>query len=86
MPHKDPATLSDQELLDEAKSLQSFSLTNALLIGFLAGIVIYSIFKSTFGLLMLIPLYMIHRFANDPRARRAAVLGQELKARGLKSQ
>lgn len=85
MPHKDPATLSDQELLDEAKSLQSFSLTNALLIGFLAGIVIYSIFKSTFGLLMLIPLYMIHRFANDPRARRAALIEQELKARGLKS-
>jgi hypothetical protein len=84
MPHKDPATLSDQELLDEARSLQSFSLTSALLIGFLAGIVLYSIFKSTFGLLMLIPLYMIHRFANDPRAKRAEAVDRQINTRNRK--
>jgi hypothetical protein len=58
--------------------------TNALLIGFLAGIVLYSIFKSTFGLLMLIPLYMIHRFANDPRAKRAEAVDRQINTRNRK--
>ena len=40
---KELSVLTDKELLDEAKKMKSFSLTNALLIGFLAGIVIYSI-------------------------------------------
>lgn len=37
---------------------------NALLIGFLIGIVIYSVAANTFGFLMLIPLYMISKLVN----------------------
>ena len=34
---------------------------DAIAIGFLVGVVVYSIFADTFGLLMLIPLYVAYR-------------------------
>ena len=61
MTNKDLSEFTDQELLDEAKKLKSFSITNALFIGFLAGIIIFSIFKNTWGMLTLIPLYFIYK-------------------------
>ncbi len=39
-------------------------IVNAFLIGFLIGIVIYSVAANTFGFLMLIPLYMIYKLVN----------------------
>lgn len=84
MKQKELPALTDQELLEEAKKLKSFSITNAFLIGFLAGIVIFSVIKSTFGFLMLIPLYFIHKMINDPKARRSKALNELLKERNLK--
>ncbi|MCO4292613.1 hypothetical protein NF867_07055 [Solitalea sp. MAHUQ-68] len=84
MENKGLSQLTDQELLDEAKKMKSFSLTNALFIGFLLGIVLYSIFKSTFGFLMLIPLYFVHRMINDPKNIRIKELEALLKHRNLK--
>lgn len=84
MKHNELSELTDQELLEEAKKLKSFSITNAFLIGFLVGIVIFSLIKSTFGFLMLIPLYFIHKLINDPKAKRSKALNELLKERNLK--
>jgi hypothetical protein len=84
MTQKEPSELTDQELLEEARKLKSFSVTNAFLIGFLAGIVIYSLVKNTFGFLMLIPLYFIYRLVNDPKAKRSEALNKVLEERNLK--
>ncbi len=84
MKQKELSELTDHELLEEAKKLKSFSITNAFLIGFLVGIVIFSLIKSTFGFLMLIPLYFIHKLINDPKAKRSKALNELLKERNLK--
>ncbi len=84
MTDKHFSELTDQELLDEAKKLKSFSITNALFIGFLAGIILYSIFKSSWGMLTLIPLYLIYKMINDPKNKRSKDLEELLKQRNLK--
>jgi hypothetical protein len=81
---KEVQELTDSELLEEKKRLKSFSITNAFLIGFLFGIVVYSLINNTFGFLMLIPLYIIHRFVNDPRSKRLKQIGQLIDERKLK--
>ena len=50
--------------MGETKKTKSTPVINALLIGVMAGIVIFSIVKSTVGLFTLIPLYFIYRFVN----------------------
>ena len=84
MKQKELQELTDQELLAEVKKLKSFSITNAFLIGFLLGIVIFSVIKSTFGFLMLIPLYFVHKLINNPKAKRSKALNELLKERNLK--
>ncbi len=84
MDNKELAQLTDEELLEEAKKLKSFSIGNAFMIGFLLGIVIYSLVKSTFGLLMLIPLYFVYKIINDPKNKRYKDLEILLKQRNLK--
>ncbi len=84
MENTELSQLTDQELLDEAKKMKSFSITNAFLIGLLIGIVIYSVIKSTFGFVMLIPLYFVYKMINDPRNKRNKELEILLKQRNLK--
>jgi hypothetical protein len=84
MTNKELSELTDQELLDEAKKMRSFSITNAFLIGFLVGIVFYSIFKNSWGMLTLIPLYFIYKMINDPKNKRRKDLEELLKKRNLK--
>ncbi len=84
MTNKDLSEFTDQELLDEAKKLKSFSMTNALFIGFLAGIIIFSVAKNTWGMLTLIPLYFIYKMVNDPKNKRSKELEELLKKRNLK--
>ena len=81
---KELSELTDQELLDEAKQMKSFSITNALIIGFLMGIVFYSFAKNTWGLLTLIPLYFVYKIINDPKNKRLEALEKLLKERNLK--
>jgi hypothetical protein len=85
MSNKDLSALTDQELLEEAKKMRSFSITNALFIGFLAGIIIYSVIKNTWGMLTLIPLYFMYKMINDPKNKRRKYLEQLLKERKLNS-
>ncbi len=84
MKEKELTELSDQELLQEAKKMKSFSITNALFIGFLAGIIFYSIVKNSWGMLTLIPLYFIYKMVNDPKNKRSKALEKLLKERNLK--
>jgi riboflavin transporter FmnP len=79
MTKKELSELTDQELLDKAKKTKTASVTNALLIGFCVGIIIFSFVKSTLGFFTLIPLYFIYKVVNNSKG-----LGEELKARNLK--
>ena len=78
--------LSDQELLEEQKKLKSFSLTNALFIGFLLGVIVFSIIKSSWGMLTLIPIYFIYKMVNDTRNKKVKELEKEFKDRNLKNE
>lgn len=75
---------TDQELLDEAKNMKSFSITNALFIGFLMGIVVFSIVKNTWGMLTLIPLYFAYKIVNDTKNKRYKAIQELIKKRNLK--
>lgn len=67
MEQKKLSELTDQELLQEAKKMKSASITNAVLIGFLAGVIFYSIVKSSVGLFTLIPLFLIYKLVNNSK-------------------
>jgi len=41
------------------------SLTNALVVGFMVGVVVYSIWKNTWGLVTLIPLFFIYKLTRN---------------------
>ena len=50
------AELTDEELLQEAKRTKPTKIYDAIIIGFLIGIAIYSFVKNGFGLLTFLPL------------------------------
>ena len=84
MDKKEYTQITDQELLEEAKKLKSFSITNALLIGFLAGVIVYSVVKNSWGMFTLIPLYFIYKMINDPKNKKVNELQSLFKERNLK--
>jgi type IV secretory pathway VirB3-like protein len=75
--------LTDQELLQEAKKMKSTSITNAVFIGFLIGIVFYSIMKNSFGFLTLIPLFLVYKLISNSKHNNKE-LENLLKERNLK--
>lgn len=83
MEHEKLATFSDQELLAEAKKLKTFPITNAVLIGLLLGIVVFSVFQQTFGFLMLIPLFFIYKLIRQPKNKRYKAVQAALRQRNL---
>lgn len=83
MDKKPLSDLTDQELLQEAKKRKSASITNAFLIGFLIGIVFYSVVKNTWGFLTLIPLFFAYKLINNSKYEKEE-LENLLKERGLK--
>jgi hypothetical protein len=82
MKQKELSELSDQELLDEAKKMKSSSIAHAFVIGFMAGIVVYSFVKNTWGLVTLIPLFFIYKLTSYPNNNEE--LKRLLKERNLK--
>ncbi|QDO94581.1 FUSC family protein [Formosa sediminum] len=74
--------LSDQELLDKAKALKSYTTINTFLIGIMIGVVIYSVFAHTIGLVTLIPLVLIYKLAD--RSKEYKEVNRLLHARRLK--
>lgn len=74
--------LSDEELLEAAKNFNPSPVTDALLIGFLVGIILYGVFANAWGFLILLPLFLIRQFLKKPKQYEA--LQQELKKRQLR--
>ena len=83
MKNKSLSELTDDELLQEAKRIKSNAIINALLIGFLMGIIVYSIAQNNLGFFTLIPLFLIYKFVNNSDYD-AKALKNLLEERGLK--
>ena len=81
MTKEELATLTDQELLDRAKKMKSSAIINAVLIGVMMGVIIFSIWKSTIGLFTLIPLIFAYKLFNYSKNDKA--LKELLKERNL---
>lgn len=81
MNEKEVAAFTDQELREEIKKFKPAPLLDAFFIGFLVGIVIFSVVVNTWGFLTLIPLGLIYRVLKKPK--QYEVLTRELKKRGL---
>jgi hypothetical protein len=83
MKSKPLTELTDEELLQEAKKMKSASILNAVLIGFLAGVIVFSIAKNTWGFLTLIPLVFAYKLINNSNYK-TKELERLLKERNLK--
>ncbi|WP_426327669.1 hypothetical protein [Pedobacter sp. R-06] len=83
MIQKELTELTDEELLQEAKKKKSAALTNAVLIGFLAGVIFFSVMRNSLGFLTLIPLFFIYKLVNNSKYDNKE-LENLLKGRGLK--
>ena len=85
MKDKKLSELTDQELLDKAKKAKSNSMTHAILIGIIIGVIIYSVIKNSLGFFTLIPLYFIYKVFNNPENNKNnKELEKLLKERNLK--
>lgn len=73
--------LSNEELLEVAKNNKPSPVLDAFFIGFLVGILIYSAAANAWGLVSLLPLYLIYLFLKKPK--QYEVLKNELKKRNL---
>ncbi|MDX1332660.1 MAG: FUSC family protein [Robiginitalea sp.] len=62
---KELSELTDQQLLDKGRKMKLASIANAFVIGFMFGVVVYSIWKNTWGLLTLIPLFFIYKLTRN---------------------
>jgi riboflavin transporter FmnP len=75
--------LTIEELNQAMQKKKSRSILNAILVGFLIGIVIYSIVKNTLGLVTLIPLFLAYKIINNSKTNDKD-LEAELQSRNLK--
>ena len=77
--------LSDQELLVEAKKMKSSAIIYAFFIGFLIGIVIFSLWMNSIGFFTLIPLYFAYKlFTNSEYKKAEEAMKEALNERNLK--
>lgn len=81
MSSKDPSKYSDSELLEEFKKIKPAPMTDAFIIGFLVGIILFGVVVNAWGFFTLIPLYMIYLFLKKPK--RYNGLKKELEKRNL---
>jgi hypothetical protein len=70
MSQKESSELTDQELV-EAKKIKPSPIIDAFFIGFLVGIIIYSVVANSWGFLTLIPLFMIYRLLKKSKRNQA---------------
>ena len=82
MKQNELSQLSDKELLELIKNSKPSPIIDAFFIGFLVGIIIYSVVANSWGFLTLIPIYLIYMFLKKPKKIEA--LKNELKKRNLK--
>lgn len=82
MNQKELSALTNEELLAEAKKMKSASFLNALLIGIMIGVIIWSVAKNNVGFFTLIPLFFAYKLINKDKDNKA--LKDYLKERNLK--
>ncbi len=82
MEKKDVNELTDQELIAESKQASLSPIVNALFIGFLCGILVFSFAKNTWGFLSLIPLWLIYKLVQG--SKRKEQIDALLKERNIK--
>lgn len=75
--------LSDQELLEKNKKAKSGKITNAVILGFLIGISVYSTVKNGLGIFTFLPVLFAF-FADNVWKKNNQALERELKSRNLK--
>ncbi|MGV3538485.1 MAG: FUSC family protein [Rufibacter sp.] len=80
---KNLSDLTDQELLAEAKKQKSGAIINAVFIGFLVGIVFYSVLNNAYGLFTLLPLFLVYKLVKNSKYNLKEVEAL-LKERGLR--
>jgi hypothetical protein len=73
--------LSDNELLAELKKIKPSPVMDALIIGFLVGILIYGAAANAWGFVFLVPLFLIYLFLK--KSKKYDALSAELKKRNL---
>ncbi|MEM7657029.1 MAG: FUSC family protein [Bacteroidota bacterium] len=81
MSQEELSQLSDEELLTEAKKIKPSPIIDAFFIGFLIGIIVYSVVVSASGMFTLLPLLMVYLLLK--KSTKYEALKKELKARGL---
>jgi len=81
MNQKELTELTNQELIEEAKKIKPSPLVDAFFIGFLVGIIIYSVVMNSWGFLTLIPLFIVYKLLK--KSERNEALKKELKERNL---
>lgn len=82
MKQKESGELTNEELLQEAKKVKSTTVFDAVIIGFLIGVAIFSSVKNGFGLLSFLPLVYIPIAAKNKAKKKE--LEKLLKERNLK--
>ena len=65
---KQSSELSNQQSQNTAQKKKNNAVINALIIGFLIGIIIYSAVNNSIGFLTLIPLFFIYKMVNKPES------------------
>ncbi len=81
MNQKELSELTDQELIEEVKKIKPSPIVDAFFIGFLIGIIIYSLVANSWGFLTLIPLFIVYGLLK--KSKRNEALKKELKERKL---
>ena len=81
MLQEDLSTLTDEQLLKHAKLMKKTKIYDAVIVGFLAGVAIYSTVNNGFGLLTFLPLVYIPIAGRNNKKRTA--VEAVLKERGL---
>lgn len=81
MDQKELSQLTDEELMEAVKKNKPSPIIDAFFIGFLIGILIFSVFANTWGLVTLIPLALIYALLKKPKQHEA--LKEELKKRNI---
>jgi hypothetical protein len=82
MNQQELSQLSDNELLEEFRKIKPSPMMDAFFIGFLIGIIIFSIAVSAWGFITLLPLFLIYLFLK--KAKRYEALKKELEKRNLR--
>lgn len=66
MDEKELTEMTNKELGDPER-IKSTRIINAAIIGFLIGIIFYSVVKNSWGFLTLIPLFLIYKLLNKSK-------------------